>query len=135
MAPPEGHSTNLGAAPCVVLTAEPNALRVAVPVPPGEALWIGLSLPAGIALAWAASGDRVLTMKVIGTGPDGGQFLRSEPFGDQDRAATAEVALRGPDGEARMRVELSSLAAFNARFGFAWSHEPPPTSYGGWRLP
>lgn len=135
MSPPAGFSTNLGAAPCVVLSANPRDLRLAVPVPPGEALWIGLSLPVGTELAAAEVGDERLPMESIGGGRDGGQFLRSAPFGAEGDAVSVEVALQAPGGEARLQLELSSLAEFNARFGLAWRHEPPPGSYGGWRLP
>ena len=116
-----------------MLVEAPDTLRLAVPVPPGEALWIGLTLPAGSELASAGAGGRPLAMESLGAGPDGA-FLRSAPFG-ADGETGAEIVLRGPGGEARMQLELGGLDAFNRRFGFSWSHEPAPDSYGNWRLP
>lgn len=133
LTPPAGCSPNFGAAVCVLLPCQPSDLLLVVPVPPGEAVWISLTLPAGTLLAQASIGEEALTFEPIGATGKDGQLLRSAPFGG-DGAVRAELAVLGPDGLATMTLELCSLPAFNARFDLAWRHEPAPRSYGGWRM-
>jgi hypothetical protein len=133
--PMDGASANLGAAPCVILKADPRELHVAVPVAPEEALWIGVMLPTGAEFVSATADGSPLQMQMKVGDSDGAQFLRSFPFGAGNCATTTEVAVRDSSGESKIRIELSSVEAFNRRFRLAWRPDPAPTTYEGWRLP
>ena len=137
MAPKPGASANLGASPCILLSEGPAALRLAAPVPPGEAVWVSLELPAGVDLVSAAAAGRPLPFAPLAASPGAERLLRSETLGlaPGHEALRVEIQLRGPAGEARLTAELNALAAFNARFGLDWRPDPAPETYGGWRLP
>ena len=132
--PLPGHSANIGAAMCVVLRSDEQRLDLAVPLVPGEALWVGLLVPFGTKIKSARSGDRPLRFERRG-GASLEKFFRSAPFGMDEGGRTAEVVVRSSKGEAIMHLELSSLEAFNDRFGAKWSPDPPPSTFGRWRLP
>lgn len=134
LSPRDGFSANLGAASCILLSADPHSLRVAVAVPPGEALWIGLSLAPDTEFVSAKIGNLPLKMETIGTRSGGVLFLRSSSFGGKC-SESVEIILCGGGGVAEIRLETIALQSFNAQFGLTEHHNSSPATYGRWRLP
>jgi hypothetical protein len=106
-------------------------------VPPGEAVWISLDLPAGVNFVSGTAAGRPLPFAPLtrSRGPE--RLLRSEiiELASADQAVRVVIQLRGPSGEASMTAELTSVADFNARFALDWHPDPAPETYGGWVLP
>ena len=106
-------------------------------MPPGEAIWISLDLPARVDFVSAAVAGRPLRFAPLAPSRGAERLLRSKTIelASGDQAVRVEIRLRGPSGEARMTAELMCVASFNARFALDWNPDPAPETYGGWRLP
>ena len=153
----KGVGSNRGALPFHVLCSNEGALRVLVPLPPGEALWIAWMLKPGLTVAGLDRGGMAVRITPMAQSrerwslcaadalehPDGARSLDPDslaPVRTQKalRQDHLRFAVRGVNGETLNTIGI--VVATPALYARLSGQSPPSPSapsdaYTGWRLP
>ena len=148
-APEPGLSSNLGAAPLVIISRRGRARRVGVRLAEGERLWVSVTAPVDMEVSGTLADGRALIDEQI-EDPHGGAVVHrlaritgeaGEGFGRDDLPI-----LRGFDAKGhgltlmlgnhiQIWICLVDARDFDAAFGPLPPNDAEPAVYAGWRLP